>query len=191
MAASLAGDLINAHILRSSGLAQVYALDTKRLSLVSVGWINQDYNRTVPRATIHHRGFDLHHQVLLHLFGWSVLNTARTHCGPSLQEGQTCLPFFLFGFLTPSSGTTLYRRWVPRLTTDNFTCCNTHETERGDHDFCLGWSHYTDTDPTSREPAATQGIEPRTSSPGVVGSTDCATPPPQKKKKKNCLQYWV
>ena len=27
----------------------------------------------------------------------------------------------------------------------------THETELGDHDFCLSRSHYTDTDPTSRE----------------------------------------
>ena len=44
----------------------------------------------------------------------------------------------------------------------------THETETGDHDFCLSWSHYTDTDPTSREGAATAGIEPGTSSPGVA-----------------------
>ena len=36
--------------------------------------------------------------------------------------------------------------------------------ERGDHDFCLSQSHYTDTDPTSRKRAATAGIEPRTSS---------------------------
>ena len=34
----------------------------------------------------------------------------------------------------------------------------THETERGDHDFCLSRSHYTDTNPTSRERAATAGI---------------------------------
>ena len=27
----------------------------------------------------------------------------------------------------------------------------THETELGDLDFCLSRSHYTDTDPTSRE----------------------------------------
>ena len=39
----------------------------------------------------------------------------------------------------------------------------THETELGDHDFCLSRSHYTDTDPTSRERAATAGIEPGTS----------------------------
>ena len=47
----------------------------------------------------------------------------------------------------------------------------THETELGDHDFCLSRSHYTDTDPTSRERAATAGIEPGTSSPGVARST--------------------
>ena len=48
----------------------------------------------------------------------------------------------------------------------------THETELGDHDFCFSRSHYTDTDPTSRERAATAGIEPGTSSPGVARSTD-------------------
>ena len=44
----------------------------------------------------------------------------------------------------------------------------THETELGDHDFCLSRSDYTDTDRISRERAATAGIEPGTSSPGVV-----------------------
>ena len=48
----------------------------------------------------------------------------------------------------------------------------TNDTELGDHDFCLSRSHYTDTDPTSREQAASAGIEPGTSSPGVAGSTD-------------------
>ena len=48
----------------------------------------------------------------------------------------------------------------------------THETERGDHDFCLSRSHYTDTDPTSKEQAATARIESRTSSPGLTRSTD-------------------
>ena len=45
----------------------------------------------------------------------------------------------------------------------------THEEERGDHDFCLSRSYYTDTDPTSRERVAKEGIEPRTS--GVARST--------------------
>ena len=42
----------------------------------------------------------------------------------------------LFGFLTSSSATRLYRQWVPRLTSGNFTCCHM-ETERRDHGFCL------------------------------------------------------
>ena len=70
-------------------------------------------------------------------------------------------------FLTSSSATRLYRRRVPKLTSDNL-CAATHKTERGDHDFCLSRTHYTDTDSTSRERAATAGIEPRTSSPGVA-----------------------
>ena len=57
-----------------------------------------------------------------------------------------------------------------------------HETERGDHDFCLSRSHYTDTDQTSRERAATAGIGPRTSSPGFARSTDSATASPQHRK---------
>ena len=45
-------------------------------------------------------------------------------------------------------------------------------------DFCLSRSHYTDTDPTSRQRAATAGIEPSTSLAGVARSTDWATRPP-------------
>ena len=67
----------------------------------------------------------------------------------------------LLGFFTSSSTTRLCRGRVPRLTSDNFTCCHT-ETERGDHDFCLSRTHYTDTDPTSREQVAIGGIKPRT-----------------------------
>ena len=48
----------------------------------------------------------------------------------------------------------------------------THETELGNHDFCLSQSYYTDTDLTSKERVATAGIGPRTSSPGVARSTD-------------------
>ena len=77
----------------------------------------------------------------------------------------------LVGFLTSSSTTKLYRGRVPRLSSDNFRAA-THETEWRDHDFCLSRSHYTDTDPTSRERAATAAIEPRTSSPGTARSTD-------------------
>ena len=55
--------------------------------------------------------------------------------------------------------------------------------ELGDHDFCLSQSHYTDTDPTSSERAATAVIEPGTSSPGVARSTDWATLPLNKQKE--------
>ena len=40
--------------------------------------------------------------------------------------------------------------------------------------FCLSRSHYIDTDPTNREWAATAGIEPMTSSPGVARSNESA-----------------
>ena len=63
---------------------------------------------------------------------------------------QICGVVCLFGFLTSSSATRLSHGRVPRLTSDNFTCCHT-ETEQGDHDLCFSRSHYTDTDPTSGE----------------------------------------
>ena len=81
-----------------------------------------------------------------------------------------CL-FCLFGFLTSSSTTRLYRGRAPRQERLTILRAATHETELGDHDFCLSRSHYTDTDPTCRERAATAGIEPGTSSPGVARST--------------------
>ena len=66
----------------------------------------------------------------------------------------------------------------------------THETELGDHNFCLSRSYYTDTDPTSREPPVTAGFEPGTSSPGVARSTDWATaPPPVLLDIKQSLQW--
>ena len=58
-----------------------------------------------------------------------------------------------------------------------------HETELGDHDFCLSRSHYTDTDPTSKEGVATAGMEPVTSSPGVARSIDWATVPLKKQRR--------
>ena len=85
----------------------------------------------------------------------------------------------LFGFLTSSSTTRLYRGWAPRQERLTILRAATHETELGDHDFCLSRSHYTDTDPTCRERAATAGIEPGTSSPGVACSTaELPRPPP-------------
>ena len=77
----------------------------------------------------------------------------------------------LFGFLTSSSTTRLYRGRAPRQERLAILRAATHETELGDHDFCLSRLHYTDTDPTCRERAATAGIEPGTSSPGVARST--------------------
>ena len=82
-----------------------------------------------------------------------------------------CL-FSLVGFLTSSSTTRLYRGRAPRQERLTILRAATHETELNDHDFCLSRSHYTDTDPTSRERAATAGIEPGTSSPGVARSTN-------------------
>ena len=84
-------------------------------------------------------------------------------------EIMTCLFVCLIGFLTSSSTTRLHRPKTERLT---ILRAATHETELGDHDFCLSRSHYTDSYPTSRERAATAGIEPGTSSPGDVRSTD-------------------
>ena len=71
----------------------------------------------------------------------------------------------MVGFLTSSSTTRLYRGRAPR--------------QLGDHDFCLSRSHYTDTDPTSRERAAAAGIEPGASSPGVARSTAELPRPPE------------
>ena len=96
----------------------------------------------------------------------------------------------LFGFLTSSSTTRLYRGRAPRQERLTILRAATHETELGDHDFCLSRSHYTDTDPTCRERAATAGIEPGTSSPGVARSTAELPPPPphgMNKKQKSII----
>ena len=86
----------------------------------------------------------------------------------------------LFGFLTSSSTTRLYRGRAPRQERLTILRAATHETELGDHGFCFSRSHYTDTDPTSRERAATAGIEPGTSWPGVARSTYWASAPPSR-----------
>ena len=78
-----------------------------------------------------------------------------------------------------SSTTRLYRGRAPRQERLTILRAATHETELGDHDFCLSRSHYTDTDPTCRERAATAGIEPGTSSPGVARSTAELPRPPR------------
>ena len=63
-------------------------------------------------------------------------------------------------------------RTGPKTERLTFLRAATHKIELGDYDLCLSRSHYTDTDPTSRERAATAGIEHGTSSPGVARSTD-------------------
>ena len=95
-----------------------------------------------------------------------------------LSHRDRALFVCLFGFLTSSSTTRLYRGRAPRQERLTMLRAATHETELGDHDFCLSRSHYTDTDPTCRERAATAGIEPGTSSPGVARSTAELPPPP-------------
>ena len=92
--------------------------------------------------------------------------------------------FCLFGFLTSSSTTRLYRGRAPRQERLTILRAATHETELGDHDFCLSRSHYTDTDPTCRERAATAGIKPGTSSPGVARSTAELPRPPDEEEEK-------
>ena len=87
---------------------------------------------------------------------------------------------WLVGFLTSSSTTRLYRGRAPRQERLTILRAATHETELGDHGFCFSRSHYTDTDPTSRERAAAAGIEPGSSSPGVSRSTaELPRPPTQ------------
>ena len=112
------------------------------------------------------------------------------HAGLQYQLGQSSpywqLPYagarlvgWLVGFLTSSSTTRLYRGRAPRQERLTILRAATHETELGDHGFCFSRSHYTDTDPTSRERAATAGIELGSSSPGVARSTaELPHPPP-------------
>ena len=92
-------------------------------------------------------------------------------CHKDIPMLKACLFVCLFGFLTSSSTTRLYHGRAPRQERLTILRAATHETELGDHDFCLSRSHYTDTDPTCRERAATAGIKPGTSSPGVARST--------------------
>ena len=102
-----------------------------------------------------------------------------THTFARKIKGDTFLFVCLVGFLTSSSTTRLYRGRAPRQERLTILRAATHETELGDHDFCLSRSHYTDTDPTCRDRAATAGIEPGTSSPGVARSTAELPRPPK------------
>ena len=93
--------------------------------------------------------------------------------------------FCLFGFFTSSSATRLYHQQVPRLTSDNFMCCHTRDgAERPwllSNPITLYWHR------PSRERAATAGIEPTTSSPGVAPSTDWATVPPIQRQTREAM----
>ena len=104
------------------------------------------------------------------------------HFQGSVIQNLAVVSVFVFvclvGFLTSSSTTRLYRGRAPRQERLTILRAATHETELGDHDFCLSRSHYTDTDPTCRERAATAGIKPGTSSPGVARSTAELPRPP-------------
>ena len=103
---------------------------------------------------------------------------SREGGGREILPWSSRLFVWLYGFLTSSSTTWIYRGRAQDLRLTILRDA-TPETELGDHDFCLSRSHYTDTDPTSRERAATAGIEPSTSSPGVARSTYWATAPPE------------
>ena len=109
---------------------------------------------------------------------WSHSHHFFGCCGFGHCWGGFCLFVWLVGFLTSSSTTRLYRGRAPRQSVWQFYVLPHTRQSGGDHDFCLSRSHYTDTDPTSREWAATAETEPGTSSPGVKRYTDWATPPP-------------
>ena len=99
------------------------------------------------------------------------LKLKRFDFGLGLYQGFVCLFAWFLNVLV--------NYWVISRTgpkTERLTILRvaTHETELGDHDFCLSRSHYdyTDTNPTSRERAAAAGFGPGTSSIGVARFTD-------------------
>ena len=104
-------------------------------------------------------------------------NEFKTDATKSISGGKVtllkfCL-FCLFGwFLNVHFNYQVISRTGPKTEHLTIVRAATRETELGDHDVCLSRSHYTYTDPTSSERAATAGIEPGTSSPGVAHSTD-------------------
>ena len=73
-------------------------------------------------------------------------------CEKHCVEPQTNVFFFcLFGWFL----NVLVKNWAilrthPKTERKTILRAATHETELGDHDFCLSRSHYTDTDLTSR-----------------------------------------
>ena len=121
---------------------------------------------------------DLQGVVSTSFIRWPIVVTTCSEICKSARRSITGLFVCLVGFLTSSSTTRLYRGRAPRQERLTILRAATHETELGDYDFCLSRSHYTDTDPTCRERAATAGIEPGTSSPGVARSTAELPRPP-------------
>ena len=90
----------------------------------------------------------------------------------ALQGREICEAWLVGWFLKVLVNNLAISHMGPKTESLTILHAATHETELGDHEFCLSRSHYTDTDPTSRERAATVGTEPGTSSPGVSRSTD-------------------
>ena len=88
----------------------------------------------------------------------------RERKGERYMKRQRKIPedFFFFGLVDFSTSSSTTRRTGPKTERLTISRAATHETELGDHDFYLSRSHYTDTDPTSRERAASAGIEPGT-----------------------------
>ena len=82
----------------------------------------------------------LQHQMFFSCFQYPISFQGIVKCSSQIRRASTvtnrsesflvCFGW-LVGFLTSSSTTRPYRRWVPRLRSDNFTI---HETELGDHD---------------------------------------------------------
>ena len=90
-------------------------------------------------------------------YGLQILQ-GQVFCLPHRPLGSQQSFVCLFGFLTSR----LLLGYIADVSQDwrlTILSAATHETEWGDHDFCLSRSHYADTDPTSRERAATVGIK--------------------------------
>ena len=72
-------------------------------------------------------------------------------CANSLDPNKFIEIVCLFGwFLNVLVNYEVILRTGPKTERLTILRAATHETELGDHDFCLSRSHYTDTDPTSR-----------------------------------------
>ena len=108
--------------------------------------------------------------------GRTVLTDDRVDWRSATAEARTGLAICLFGFLTSSSTTRLYRGRVPRLTSDNFRCF--HTRDRAGIMTSVSAGHIMLTPSKGR--AATAVIEPWTSSAGIARSTDWATALPAK-----------